>query len=123
MPPLSSGNLAVISRTYDLVCWSCKHITKFPRGLRCTLGDRLELRLYDVLDRLIRARYTKDRAPLLRETNLDLELLRFQYRMAMDLKCLNPHSYEYALRVVNEIGQMVGGWLKGSPRNPDPEAT
>lgn len=42
--------MAVITKVYDLVIWSCHHIAKFPRSHRFTLGDRLEIRLYDVLD-------------------------------------------------------------------------
>jgi hypothetical protein len=105
--------LPVVLRAYDLVIWTCKHLPNFPRGFRCTLGDRLETRLYTVLDQLVRARYSAaDRPRLLREVNLELELLRFQYRIAKDLRCLALDSYEYAARTVNEIGLMVGGWLK-----------
>jgi hypothetical protein len=121
----------VIDRAYDLVTWSCRHLAKFPRGLRCTLGDALERRLYLVLENLIRARYdSRGRVPLLRQTNRELELLRFQYRLAKDLRCLSVDSYGFAARAVNEVGQMVGGWLKaqaqvtpqtGPPRAPGPE--
>jgi hypothetical protein len=104
--------LAVISKTYDLVVWSCQHIAKFPRSYRFTLGSRLEGRLYDLLEGLIRAKYSRDRGPILREVNQQLELLRFQFRLAQELKCLGLTSYGFAARTVNEVGQMVGGWLK-----------
>lgn len=104
--------LLVITKMYDLVLWACAHIAKFPRDKRFTLGNRLEQRLFDVQEQLVRAKYSRDRGPLLRTVNLELELLRFQFRMAKDLRCLSLDSYGYAARVVNEIGQMVGGWLK-----------
>lgn len=106
--------LAVITRTYDLVLWSCHHIARFPRSYRFTLGERLERRLYDVLENLLEAKYSRERAALLRRVNLDRELLRFQFRLARELKCLALDSYGYAARTVNEVGQMVGGWLKAS---------
>jgi hypothetical protein len=115
MTASDSGDMLIIARTYDLVVWSCRHIAKFPRSYRVTLGDRLEVRLYGVLDQLIQAKYTRDRQPILRSVNLDLELLRFQFRLAKDLQCLSVDSYGYATRTVNEIGQMVGGWLKKGP--------
>jgi hypothetical protein len=115
MPQDAGGELLVISKAYDLVLWSCRHIGKFPRSHRFTLGDRLEQRLYDMLEQLVRARYTRERAPLLRSVNLDLELLRFQFRLAKDLHCLSVDSYGHAARTVNEIGQMIGGWLKTQP--------
>jgi hypothetical protein len=104
--------LPVIARTYELVRWSCAHVARFPRSYRCTLGDRVEHRLYDVLDGLIRARYVRDRAPILKAVNMDLELLRFQFRLAHDLRCLSAESYGFAARSLNDIGQMVGGWLR-----------
>ena len=98
---------------YDLVIWTCKHLANFPRSFRCTLGDGIEHRLYLVFDHLVRAKYSgRERVPLLREVNLELELLRFQFRMAKDLKCLAVDSYGHATRTLNEVGRMVGGWLK-----------
>jgi hypothetical protein len=72
--------LAVIRRTYDLVKWSCGHTCRFPRSHRFVLGERIERRLYDLLETLIQARYTRDRQALLRQANLSLEVLRFQMR-------------------------------------------
>ena len=106
----------VISKFYDLVIWSCHHLTKFPRVHRFTLGDRLELRLYDVLEKLLRAKYSRDRLPILQDVNMELELLRFQLRIAKDLKCLSIESYGYACRAVNEVGKLLGGWMKRSGR-------
>jgi hypothetical protein len=69
--------LAVITRTYDLVKWSCRHTSKFPRNYRFVLGERIERRLYDLRETLVQARYTGDRQALLRHANLSLEVLRF----------------------------------------------
>ena len=105
--------MAVITKVYDLVIWSCQHIAKFPRSHRFTLGDRLEVRLYDVLEKLLRAKYSRDRLPLLRDVNMDLELLRFQFRIAKDLKCLSlaasadhePHDQAPLVRAAVEVGE------------------
>jgi hypothetical protein len=58
--------LGVITKTYDLVKWSCGHTSKFPRNHRFVLGERIERRLYDLLETLVQARYTRERQPLLR---------------------------------------------------------
>ena len=104
--------MLLITKVYDLVVWSCHHVAKFPRSHRFTLGDRLEIRLYEVLERLIRAKYTHDRRALLRSVNIELELLRFQFRIAKDLQCLSVDSYGYAARSVDEVGRLLGGWIK-----------
>ena len=80
--------LIVITKTYDLILWSCQHTSRFPRNHRFVLGERIERNLYGLLETLIQAKYTKDRQRLLEEANLALEILRFQMRLAKDLQCL-----------------------------------
>ena len=111
--PIASDELQVITRTYDLTLWTSRHIAGFAKLHRFTLGQRLDDHLTDVLEGLIRARYdAAERRVLLRQVNTSLELLRFQFRLAKDLRCLNLDSYGYAVNEVNEIGRMVGGWLR-----------
>ncbi len=37
--------LIVITKTYDLILWSCNHTSKFPRNHRFVLGERIERNL------------------------------------------------------------------------------
>jgi hypothetical protein len=108
--------LTVITKTYDLILWSCNHTSRFPRNHRFVLGERIERNLYDLLETLIRARYTRQRQPLLEQANLTLEILRFQTRLAKDLQCLKTNSYAFATKAIDEIGRLVGGWLKSGPK-------
>src|SRR3954451_19661243 len=85
--------MLVITRTYDLILWSCHHTSRFPRNHRFVLGERIERNLYGLLETLIAARYTRNRQRLLEDANLSLEILRFQMRLAKDLQCLKVESY------------------------------
>jgi hypothetical protein len=67
--------LVVIAKTYDLILWSCHHTGKFPRQHRFVLGERIERNLYDLLETLIKAKYSNPRQEL-------LEILRLQMRRA-----------------------------------------
>jgi hypothetical protein len=107
--------LIVITKTYDLILWCCRHTSKFPRNYRFVLGERIERNLYGLLETLIQAKYTKDRRRLLEDANLALEVLRFQMRLAKDLQCLKVESYGFAARAIDEIGRLVGGWLRSRP--------
>ena len=103
--------LTVITKTYDLMLWSCNHTSKFPRNHRFVLGERIERNLYGLLETLIRAKYTKHRQRLLEDANLSLEVLRFQMRLAKDLQCLK--SRELRLRRQGDrrdraVGSAVG---------------
>jgi hypothetical protein len=104
--------LPVIRAMYELILWLQPHISKFPRDHRFTLGERMEQRLYQMLEKLIHAKYGRDRRAMLEQTNLDLEVLRFQVRLAKDLKCVAMKTFGGAARRITDIGQQVGGWMK-----------
>src|SRR6516165_7336135 len=101
-----SEELVVLTKTYDLILWSCHHTGKFPRNHRFVLGERIERNLYDLLETLIKAKYTRQRQPLLEQANLLLEILRFQMRRAEDLQCLKVESGGLAARAMDEIGKL-----------------
>jgi hypothetical protein len=104
--------LAVITRTYDLLVWTLNHTGKFPRSHRHTLGAHLEEKLYDLLDRLVEAKYTSDKSEILRKAALRVEQLRLLYRVAKDLKFLASNSHGHASRGLHEIGRQLGAWRK-----------
>ena len=97
---------------YRFLLWLIPALDKFPRSQRFLLGDRIESAALDVLDRLIAATYTRERARLLAEANLGLERLRFLVRLATELRHLDRARYEHAARSLDEIGRLVGGWKK-----------
>lgn len=101
-----------LTKTYDLILWLFPQISKFPRDYRYILGNRIENGLLDVMEQLIEARYTRDKAGLLQSANLALEKLRYLVRLAKDLKFFNTKKYEYISREINQTGIYVGAWLK-----------
>jgi len=107
--------LIVITKTYDLILWSCNHTSKFPRNHRFVLGERIERNLYGLLETLIQAKYTRNRQRPLEQANVALEMLRFQMRLAKDLQCLKANSYGFASKAVDGIGRQIGGWLRSQP--------
>jgi len=72
----SDEELLLITKMYDFILWSCNHTSKFPRNHRFVLGERIERNLYDLLESLIEAKYSRARTPLLQKANLRLEILR-----------------------------------------------
>lgn len=102
----------VVTRTYDLILWLLPKLGKFPRDQRFLLGDRIENTLLDCLELLIEATYSREKAGILKNVNLKLEKLRFLVRISRDMRYVNIESYEFTARKIDEIGRMVGGWIK-----------
>lgn len=105
---------------YQFLLWLIPTLEKFPRSQKFQLGDRLQNESLAVLDRLIEATYTRERLALLRAANLGLEKLRFGLRLAKDLHHLDLRRYEHAARAVDDVGRLVGGWVKSDRGNEGP---
>ena len=111
MTPLSEGP-SIVTKAYDVSLWLLLQVTAFPRTYRFVLGDRLQQTALEILEGLVDASHHREKDDLLQEVNLKLERLRFLIRLSKDLKLLSLKKYEYLARDVNELGAMLGGWLK-----------
>jgi hypothetical protein len=107
-----SEELKVIGDFYDFMLWLVQHTEKFPRHHRYSLGLAMENRLQTILALLLRAKYTVNKAQHLQEANLELEILRFQLRLAKDLRALSISSHGHAAEQLRNVGAQVGGWLR-----------
>ena len=134
-PARGRTNVAAVEGAYQLLLWLVPVLDGLPRRQKFQLGDRLQTAAQDVLDRLVEAAYSRDRADLLRQANLGLEKLRFGLRLAHDLTLLDFRRYEHAARLVDALGRQLGGWqraerqrgplrtgpVRGGPRGQAPQ--
>ncbi len=111
-----------LEKWYQFLRWLVPTVEKFPKAQKYTLGDRLQSSALDVLERLIEATYSRQATPSLVQANLGLEKLRFLFRLSADLHLLDLRRYEFAARAIDEVGRLVGGWMKaqGTPRAEAP---
>jgi len=104
---------------YQLQLWLIPTLEKFPRSQRFLLGDRIQSTALDVLERLVEATYSRQRRPALVAANLGLQKLRLLHRLALDLRFLDGRRYEHACRCIDEVGRLVGGWMKADESRRD----
>lgn len=104
--------LPIIQKTYDLIKWYIPILNRLPRDHKFILGDRMITRLYDLLETLIQARYSKEKLSILEPLNSSLDILRHQTRLLLNFELVKAERYEYASKLINEIGIELGGWLK-----------
>lgn len=106
------GTGPAVEKTYQFVAWLVPTLEKFPRSQEFLLGDRIQATALDVLEQLIEATYTRARERPLGRANLGIEKLRFLFRLSADLRYLDRRRYEHAARALDEIGRLVGGWMR-----------
>lgn len=104
--------LPIIQQTYDLILWYIPLLNRLPRDHRFTLGERVINGLYEMLDLLILARYEAKKLSRLQALNGKLDVLRYQTRMLRDFQLMDARRYGHAAKLINEIGQALGGWIK-----------
>ena len=97
---------------YRFLLWLVPTIETFPRSQKFLLGDRIQSIALGVLESLIEATYCRARDRQLSDANLGLEKLRVLCRLAKDLHHLDARRYEHAARALDEVGRMVGGWIR-----------
>lgn len=107
-----TDRILLVTKTYDLILWILPKLGKFPKEQRFLLAERIENSLLDILELLIEASFSKEKLEILRKINLRLEKLRFLVRISKDMRFINVNSYEFSSRSINEIGKMIGGWIK-----------
>lgn len=104
--------LSVIQKTYDCIKWYVPIIERLLKIHKFTLGDRIINQLYDLLEGLIQAKYAKNKLTQLESLNTKLDILRYQTRMMLDFNKMSVERYEYAIKLIAEIGTELGGWIK-----------
>ena len=104
--------LKVIADFYDLMLWLIQHTENFPRHHRYSLGTSIENRMQTILALLLKAKYGKEKLAELTAANVELEILRFQVRLAKDVKALPFKSHEHGSKLLLGIGSQIGGWIK-----------
>ncbi len=102
----------IFTRTYDLLQWLIPLTVKFPRQQRFLLAEALQRTALGFQERLIEAAKARDARPLLQQADVDLTKLRFYLRLCKDLQFISIKQYGHAARMVNEVGRLLGGWIK-----------
>jgi hypothetical protein len=104
--------LPIIQKTYDLIKWYVPILNRLPRSYKFTLADRMINELYDLLSDLVMARYAQEKLVYLESVNCKLDILRYQTRLLFEFRAVAVHRYEYAGKLIDEIGVDLGGWIK-----------
>ena len=102
----------LFTQWYAVVGTLLERVGRFPKNLRPTLGNRLLDRSLDVLDHIVRLRYSRGRTELFREANLAVEQVRILVRLAFERRLLSTSQYEELSESVDSCGRMLGGWSR-----------
>ena len=109
-------DIPIFKRTYDLYKTFYGYRGLIPKQDRYTVWQRSEDTILGLLREILLAsrRYKSEKVPLLEEASTDLNLLRVYLRLMKEVKTIDNKKYVALESSVDEIGRMLGGWMKSS---------
>jgi len=98
-----------------LLAWTVERVAKFPREHKFTVGDRLIETCLDITSHLVEASYRRDKRGDLAAASRGLVRARVLVRLARHLRCVSEAQHLHFVKESDEVGRMLGGWLKAAP--------
>jgi len=109
-------DIPIFKKAYDLTKKLYELRGTVPKHDRYALWQRCENLILEVLEGILLAsqlRKTQKLEPL-EQVSVKLNVLRVFLRLAKDLKIMDLKKYGLLEEMVDEIGRMLGGWIKSS---------
>lgn len=105
-------NLKIKQKTEDMIKYGYTALRQFPKSEKFSLAVDLKKTMFAMLEMIIRANRARDKREALYAIDTELEILRAEVRLAMELQFLPFKKYETWSGYLSELGRMIGGWIK-----------
>lgn len=91
-----------------------QYTKSFPKGDRYNIGSELKQLNILIIELFIEAESTKKdwKLPILEKASIKLSLLKLLVRVAYEIKIIDPKKHLLLQDQLQEIGRMLGGWIK-----------
>jgi len=109
-------DIPIFKKAYDLTKKLYELRGTVPKHDRYALWQRCENLVLEILEGILLAsqlRKTQKLEPL-EKVSVKLNVLRVFLRLAKDLKIMDLKKYSLLEEMVDEIGRMLGGWIKST---------
>ena len=111
-----SNELQILQKVYDMILYGNTCLRQFPNYEKHVMTAEIRSTMYELLRLIIRANKRYYKKTTQQEIDIALEELRVMIRLASDpgMKYLSLRKYEIWAKQLNEIGRMLGGWMKAT---------
>ena len=92
-------------------------LRQFPKFEKHVLAAEMRQAMWGILRLIVVCNKRYHKKTTLQELDAELDLLRVQVRISKELGYLDFKKYEHWARLNNEIGCMIGGWIKAFAGN------
>lgn len=109
-------DIPIFKKAYDLYKTFYSYRDGIAKQDRHTIWQRCENTILDILEGILFASqtYKTEKLPILQKVSLKLNFLRVFLRLMKEVKTIDNKKYMTLEGIVDEIGRMLGGWIKST---------
>ena len=107
-----SSDLMIRQKVEAMIEYGHVAIRQFPKIERHVLGAEIRSTMWGILRYIVVCNKRYHKKTTMQDLDAELDLLRSQVRMAKNMGYIDVKKYEHWSRLNDEIGRMLGGWIK-----------
>jgi len=113
---MNEFDIPIFQKTYDLYRNFYDYRRLVPKQDRYTIWQRSEDTVLDLIAGILLASQTMkmEKLPILTKASVNVSLLRVLIRLMKETKALDNKKYVALETSIDEIGRMLGGWIRSS---------
>lgn len=111
---MNEFDIPIFKKAYELYKTLHEFRRLVPKQDRFTIFERIDTITLDIIENILLASSQQKSAklPALERASLKLNMLRVFIRLMKDTKAIDNKKYVAAETTINEIGRMLGGWIR-----------
>ena len=112
---MNDTDIPILKKTYDFYKTFHEYRRLVPKNDRFTIYERSENLIVDLIELFLEAGYTRsNKTSILENASVKLNTLRFFIRLMKETKVFDLKKYTILQGMIDEIGRMLGGWIRSS---------
>lgn len=117
----SAHNTPLFQAIYKLYLAWYRRCQTIPKKDRFAIGQKTENLLLEIMTLVVAAYHTKDairKREILSQINIKVEGVKILFRLAKDVKAIEQRPYIEYESHLQEVGKMLGGWMRQTQNSP-----
>ena len=106
------SDLLIRQKIEAMIEYGYVSLRQFPKQEKFVLGAEMRQSMWNLLRLVIICNKRYFKKTTLQELDVELDLLRSQVRLAKSLQYIDFQKYEHWALINDEIGRLLGGWIK-----------
>ena len=111
-------DIPIFQKTYDFYKLIHEYSANIPKMERYTIWQKIKTVCIEIIEGLLTVNHLSgaEKLSLMNDISVKIDLLRVFVRLAYETKAISEKKYIALQENLDEIGRMLGGWIKNVKR-------